>query len=1267
MAGTVGTVFVKVVPEARDFQRELQRHINMADFDRLGQQIGRRLTPEVARGIGRGVQVGVAGAMNSRRAQTAATQVGRAYGAHMGTTAAASFVQANGAALQAHAKSPAGKKSAQSAGATAGAAYVAGAKKQFAKTGSQKMAGPSEKGLAGVLPFTLPQNSAFASMSTSLALAGGRWQRYALPVAAAGAATLAATAAIAGSAVALRAVAGATMSAYQIAGQYEGTITGLTTLMGDAAAGQEMFYKTAEFAKQTPFEFQQVSAAVRQLKAYGFAANDLLPILTDIGDAASSLSLGPEGVQRIIMAMGQIKARGVFGGDEARQLTEAGIPAWKYLARAISEAEDRTVTVGEVMKMAEARTIDAGFALKALREGMQGTFGGGMQAQAATLLGTISTLKDSLQVSMGTSLQASLKPLSGMLQGLMDPLDGLSRSIGSALGPAVTTFAEVVVPALSSFFETASPIVSNAIADLGPKLAKGAESFVSGLEKALPLVEGIASAWGDSLVVMGGAVDLLGSAAAGLGKVPDWMKSLAGLIPVIGPALSSSGVLSSFADLLIGTDQTEALNKIKTFGIAAAGQLEAVFTQSQLGKIGINAEALKVGDVDELLKVASWSDAELQVRLGIPADGIQKFREELQAAITAVEGDVPLTLSTETKAVTRSAEKALATAAAKVSTDQKAAVKLGIDPVLLQSGDAGQIENLLALDDKTLKAKFGIDASEIRPALQDFQAMQRYLNDDYTINVGVAADDAAQITDQIKSWTSGAGTKKALIKFGVDPGSLAALQPAAIQKLAGKPKLLAELGVKDPGGFRSKVKALLGVAGGRSLTAVAKLKADTSNVKAQVDEAVAAWESAKFKKQKLEADASPVRQQVDLARSSWESWTPAAKTLTVNVRASGRTDLVTDGGVPFGSAPSAAPPETAGGIAGYSTPATISMSSARKPITLPTAEQMSKMGDKAKAAAKKRVDAIREFYRQAVEAAMQGERRINRQTVDQMDQGVRDLIDVAVFDQNEYTKPVRAKIRAIGKAYRDETAAARRKLRQLDKGREMRDDIESRMLSTVDLNATTNPALLTRNLNKSATAMKTYAANISTLKSKYGASDGLVEALGQMDAEQAAKLTQRLLADPSQIAALKDAYASYASGAFQVGNKVSGAVYNLGKQSGKGLSKGLEAQEPELLKTIERLGKAGLKKLRETLGIKSPSKEFAKIGVNVVDGLVAGIGKQQANADAAVAALVSAPSYRLPGPGPGAGSGVHIEVHPARGQSEMEVARQTAREFAWMM
>jgi tape measure domain-containing protein len=169
-------------------------------------------------------------------------------------------------------------------------------------------------------------------------------------------------------------------------------------------AAFEVFLGSTELAKQylgdlkkiaadTPFDLPGVTDAGKKLLAFGFDAETSLKMLRSIGDASAGLGLGTEGIQRITLALGQIKAKGRVMGDELLQLTEAGIPAQQILADKLHLTADQMKNIGDA-------SIDADTAISALMEGMDEKFGGMSQKMADRMLGLLSTIKDNF-MSMG--------------------------------------------------------------------------------------------------------------------------------------------------------------------------------------------------------------------------------------------------------------------------------------------------------------------------------------------------------------------------------------------------------------------------------------------------------------------------------------------------------------------------------------------------------------------------------------------------------------------------------------------------------------------------------------------------------------------------------------------------------------------------------------------------------------------------------------------------------------------------------------------------
>src|SRR6266571_1497474 len=69
-------------------------------------------------------------------------------------------------------------------------------------------------------------------------------------------------------------------------------------LLGSGQAADAMLRQLWNFAATTPFEFPELVQSTQQLLGMGFAARDVIPVLTAVGDAAAGVGRGKEGVDR---------------------------------------------------------------------------------------------------------------------------------------------------------------------------------------------------------------------------------------------------------------------------------------------------------------------------------------------------------------------------------------------------------------------------------------------------------------------------------------------------------------------------------------------------------------------------------------------------------------------------------------------------------------------------------------------------------------------------------------------------------------------------------------------------------------------------------------------------------------------------------------------------------------------------------------------------------------------------------------------------------
>lgn len=227
-------------------------------------------------------------------------------------------------------------------------------------------------------------------------------------------------------------------AALKVAGDMESAKVGFTTMMKSEIEAEKHLKGLRDFALTTPFQFGELTQASRLMQAMGFAAQDVIPKLRTIGDAVSALGGGPEVLERVVRSIGEIGTAGKISGEQLRELSRAGIPALEAIAKKLG------VTVAEARVQVTAQAVDAKTALDAIFTYMTSRFGGGMEAQAKTIKGMVSNLKDAITFTLA-DIGAVIAPfaktvITDMIQPLLDKTKALAGDF-ARLSPEVQKLA----------------------------------------------------------------------------------------------------------------------------------------------------------------------------------------------------------------------------------------------------------------------------------------------------------------------------------------------------------------------------------------------------------------------------------------------------------------------------------------------------------------------------------------------------------------------------------------------------------------------------------------------------------------------------------------------------------------------------------------------------------------------------------------------------------------------------------------------------------
>lgn len=271
------------------------------------------------------------------------------------------------------------------------------------------------------------------------------------------------------------AIAGIGAASVKAAADMEQTRKAFTTLLKDATLAKDFLAELEIFAANTPFELPGLLQASKKMLAFGFTAQQVIPVLTAVGDSAAALGMGQDGIDRLTIAIGQMQAKGKVSAEEMLQLAEAGVPAWQMLADAMG------TSIPQAMKMAEKGTIDSATGIQAIISGMNSKFGGMMQEQSSTINGMLSNIQDSIgqtmvvigdEITEGLDLKPALKEAQDDLSDFAAKVksSGIAEAIRDTVPPAAGATIAAFAAVLTA---TAIP----AMAKLGLSAASAAAAF----------------------------------------------------------------------------------------------------------------------------------------------------------------------------------------------------------------------------------------------------------------------------------------------------------------------------------------------------------------------------------------------------------------------------------------------------------------------------------------------------------------------------------------------------------------------------------------------------------------------------------------------------------------------------------------------------------------------------------------------------------------------------------------------------------------------
>lgn len=209
-----------------------------------------------------------------------------------------------------------------------------------------------------------------------------------------------------------------------LAGQRETDLTSFTTLFGSKDIAQQYLSELKTMANVTPFLYSDLTAMSKTLKTYGYAADEMLPALTSIGDAGAALGMTAADMTNVSTALGRMRSSNKTTLEDLNILQDRGIDAVGALASA------KGVSKGDAYSMISGGDIAGTEAVQIIQSYMEQMYSGAMEQQSKTFEGLSSTLEgwnQELQNAMGEGYNEGKKI------GMSDQIDWLEGEAGQKM------------------------------------------------------------------------------------------------------------------------------------------------------------------------------------------------------------------------------------------------------------------------------------------------------------------------------------------------------------------------------------------------------------------------------------------------------------------------------------------------------------------------------------------------------------------------------------------------------------------------------------------------------------------------------------------------------------------------------------------------------------------------------------------------------------------------------------------------------------------
>ena len=210
----------------------------------------------------------------------------------------------------------------------------------------------------------------------------------------------------------------------EVTAEFELQRISLGAIIQDQQKANQIFSEIKSFALKSPVSILDLTKYTKQLAAYKIGVNELFDTTKRLTDISVGLGVS---MDRVVLAYGQVRARGALYSSEIRQFTEMGVPIVEELAAKLSKVNGELVTSKDVLKLVEKGAISFEL-VKEVFDDMTsagGIFYNIQEKQGNTLFGMWAKLGDAASVmydeignteSVNKGMKAAIQALTDLMR-----------------------------------------------------------------------------------------------------------------------------------------------------------------------------------------------------------------------------------------------------------------------------------------------------------------------------------------------------------------------------------------------------------------------------------------------------------------------------------------------------------------------------------------------------------------------------------------------------------------------------------------------------------------------------------------------------------------------------------------------------------------------------------------------------------------------------------------------------------------------------------